>query len=124
MEDEDDVEDVEFGASHSESQSNEDGMEDDAEFEDEDSGHLCGVVFSFVSPESSGSDIRTFSIRRILIEFDMISCVAQMVFAGCMSLAIGGASAGALLGDVLVCCLVMFFVGIVFVSKGCEAHGH
>ena len=76
MEDEDDVEDVEFGASHSESKSNEDGMEDDAEFEDEDGGHLCGILFSFVSSESSGSDGGHFSVRRILIEFDMISCVA------------------------------------------------
>ena len=76
MEDEDDVEDVEFVASHSKSKSNEDGVEDDAEFEDEDGGHLCGIVFRFVSSESSGSDVGHFSIRRTFIKFDMIPCVA------------------------------------------------
>ncbi len=76
MEDEDDVEDVEFVASHSKSQSNEDGMEDDAEFEDEDSGHLCGIVFNFVSSESSCSDGGHLSIMRLVIKFDMIPCVA------------------------------------------------
>ena len=76
MEDENDVEDVEFVASDSESQSNEDGMEDDAEFEDENSRHLCGIVFNFVSMESSGSDGRYFGNRRTFIEFHMIPCVA------------------------------------------------
>ena len=76
MEDEDNVEDVEFVASYGESQSDEDGMEDDAEFEDEDGGHLCGIVFNFVSMESSRSDGGRFSIRRLVIKFDMIPCVA------------------------------------------------
>ena len=45
MEDEDDVEGDEFGAGDGESEADEDGVEDDAEFEDEDGGHLSGVVF-------------------------------------------------------------------------------
>ena len=75
MEDENDVEDVKFGASHGESESNKDGMEDDAEFEDEDGSHLCGIVFRFMSVESGGSDGGRFGIRSVLINFDMIPCV-------------------------------------------------
>ena len=75
VEDEDDVEDVEFGASYGKSESDEDGMEDDAEFEDEDGGHLCGIVFRFVRMKSGGSDGGRFGIRRVLINFNMIPCV-------------------------------------------------
>jgi len=43
MEDEDDVQSDELLAGHSEGQPDEDGMEDDAEFKDEDSSHLSCV---------------------------------------------------------------------------------
>lgn len=75
VEDQDDVEDVEFGTSHGKSESDKYGVEDDAEFEDEDGGHLCGIIFRFVSSESGGSDGGRFGISRILIRFDMIPCV-------------------------------------------------
>ena len=46
MEDKDDVEGVELFTSDGQGQANEDGVEYDAEFEDEDGCHLGGVVFS------------------------------------------------------------------------------
>ena len=46
MEDEDDVEGVELLTGDGQGQANEDGVEYDAEFEDEDGRHLGGVVFS------------------------------------------------------------------------------
>jgi hypothetical protein len=42
VEDEHDVEDIELVSSDRESEANEDGVEDDAEFEDKESGHLSG----------------------------------------------------------------------------------
>ena len=45
MEDEDDVEGFELFASDGEGEADEDGVEYYAEFEDEDGGHLGGVVF-------------------------------------------------------------------------------
>jgi len=48
VEDEDDVEGVEGGAGDGEGEADEDGVEDYAEFEDEDCGHLGGVVFDVV----------------------------------------------------------------------------
>ena len=72
VEDEDDVEDVEFGTSHGKSESDKDGVEDDAKFEDEDGGHLRGVLFRFMKTDSGGSDSGRFGICRTLIKFDMI----------------------------------------------------
>ena len=48
VEDEHHVQGVELGAGDGEGEPDEDGVEDDAEFEDEDCGHLRGVVFDFV----------------------------------------------------------------------------
>ena len=49
MEDEDDVEGCEGGGgSDGEGEADEDGVENHAEFEDEDGGHLGGVVFGFM----------------------------------------------------------------------------
>ena len=45
MENEDDVEGVEFFAGDSEGETDEDGVEYNAEFEDEDCGDLGSVVF-------------------------------------------------------------------------------
>lgn len=45
MEDEDDVEGFELLACNCEGEADEDGVEDDAEFEDEDGGELGGIVF-------------------------------------------------------------------------------
>ena len=54
MEDEDDVEGVEGGAGDGEGEADEDGVEDYAEFEDEDCGHLGGVVFYVVGGLGGG----------------------------------------------------------------------
>ncbi len=48
VEDEDGVEGCEGGAGDGEGEADEDGVEYYAEFEDEDGGHLGGVVFYFV----------------------------------------------------------------------------
>jgi hypothetical protein len=48
VEDEYDVEDFELFSGDCESEADEDGMEDDAEFEDEESGHLGGEVLLVV----------------------------------------------------------------------------
>lgn len=45
MEDEDDIEGFELLACDREGETDENGVEDDAEFEDEDGGELSGVVF-------------------------------------------------------------------------------
>lgn len=91
MESEDDVEGVEFGAGDGEGEADEDGVEDYAEFEDEDCGHLRGVVFYVgVRGLVVGGGRLGIVVGGVLggavVVLDVFACVAEVVFAGCVSL--------------------------------------
>lgn len=139
VEDEDDVEGVEAGAGDGEGEADEDGVEDDAEFEDEDCGHLRGVVFHLVVVVR-GFVVGVGCLGRLggvsgggLVVLDVCACVAQVVFAGGVSLSdVGGGPGAADFEGVVVC--VGFMSAFAFLSsvimgvpdgaKGGEAHGH
>ena len=113
VEDEHDVERVELGPGHGEREADEDGMEDDAELEDEDARHARGVVFE---EGVHGRRVGAFVIEcRLLIPNALVgSCVTEMVFAG--DVVDAGAAAAAALGVARGGLLVEF--GAVMVAGG------
>ena len=106
MEDEHDVEGIELLAGDGEGQADEDGVEDDAEFEDEDCRHLSRVVLP----------------RLILVVLGIMvfSRVAEMVVPGCVPMPLV-LRRSASVGEIMVAFGVFLFVGV---SEGGEAHGH
>jgi len=85
VEDEDDVQGYELCASHGEGEADEDGMEDDAEFEDEDGGHLRCVRL--------GYEAALFPVGIVHV----VAGMAKVVLAGSVVVA-GGVSTGFVLG--------------------------
>ena len=119
MEDEDDVEGLEFLACDGEGEAYEDGVEHDAEFEDEDGRHLRRVVLDW--PETVLFDVR--------LVFAMFTRVSQVVGARGMNGRYTSARPDwrpGVLERFGGCGGEVVSVGIVFVfpTKGCVAHGH
>ena len=113
VEDEDDVEDCEFGAGDGEGQADEDGVEDDAEFEDEDGSHLGGVVFGGLSVVGGGG-----------VDVGVGARVAEVVVARRVAVALVFAFACLVRDGVGVLQLLLFRVVRVRVAGFGEAHGH
>ena len=90
VEDQDDVEGVEFLPCDREGEADEDGVEDDAEFEDAYGGHLCGVVFYLVRRNGEfGVDGWFLEGGVVLVVVvDVIAGVGEVVFAWCVFLAV------------------------------------
>ena len=73
VEDEDDIQGCEFGAGDGESEADEDGVEDDAEFEDEDRGHLGRKVLG------------GFVLVDFEVVVDVLPRMPQVIIPGCVS---------------------------------------
>lgn len=114
MKDEDDVQGVEFPARDSKCEADKDGVEDDAELEDEDCSHLRCVVFD------EPSTVRViFCIFVVVV--DVMAVMAEVIFARGVR---GSYARFALNSGGRMLMLRFIFRGSVVVVKGCVAHGH
>lgn len=92
VEDEDDVEGCEFLAGDGEGEADEDGVEDDAELEDEDGRHLRGVVLD----PAAAVRVRGFRVvvvvvaAVVVVVAHVLATVTEVVFAG----GVAGGTAG------------------------------
>ena len=90
MEDQDDVEGDEFRSGDREGEADEDGVENDAEFEDANGCHLRGVVFYFVRGLfvfMDGGFYGSGAALVVVIVVDVVSGVGEVVFARGVTLA-------------------------------------
>ena len=117
MEDEDDVEGVEFGACDRKRQADENGMEDDAKLEDENRRHLRHIVLHGLP----------FVLFEIML--DVFARMAQVVRAGGVATLGGGRGMrtewfrGRFRGEIMGMREVAVS-GCMVVTEGSEAHGH
>ena len=117
MEDKHHVERLEFLTCNRQGQADKDGMEDDAEFKDEDGRHLCCIILDVLSAKA---DMITFFARVIM--FGMVTVVAKVIFAWCVR---SGAKTtfAVKLGSRGASAFQLIFIRMVVVESG-EAHGH
>ena len=100
MEDKDDVQRNEFVARHGQSQTDEDGVENDTELENEDRGQLRHVIFDF------------FLQTRLLV---VLARVTQVVFTGDVAL-------GFIVGDRVLVLFLGDFVNMSFANASIAHH--